>query len=348
MKAFTLKIRGGVEVDSAGKKAGKGALIQEDLSATLGVSQDQTLFQPIPNAVAYGVVSKGNGDAFINPKTHTAVTAGGGQAGQGYPCVMVENHPNDYHVNLDESQDQTLFQPIGVDLYNQCLTGDKTMTITGGRVDNHNIPAVVCMATQQGGAEIMEDLSPTITAAAGMSGNNQPVICIEGHIIDRETEQNGRGWREDQCYTLNTIDRPVQGAVQAVSINGQVAGTLDASYYIERDVVVYGISSYASNAMKSNNPHAGIYEATTSRTLDLNGGNPACNQGGMCVVYPKKTGPLMANSHPGSYSGQDAYQDMFIVEQRTVGALCHTDYKFPQQQQINQGKYVIEKVKNNE
>ena len=42
--ACTLKIRGGVERDSAGKKAGNGALIQWEKSATLGVSQDQTLF----------------------------------------------------------------------------------------------------------------------------------------------------------------------------------------------------------------------------------------------------------------------------------------------------------------
>lgn len=42
----------------------------------------------------------------------------------------------------------------------------------------------------------------------------------------------------------------------------------------------YGISSLDSNAMKSPNPHSGIYEADTSRTLDLNGGSPACNQGG--------------------------------------------------------------------
>lgn len=33
-------------MDSKGKKAGKGPLIQENLSATLGVSQDQTLFVP--------------------------------------------------------------------------------------------------------------------------------------------------------------------------------------------------------------------------------------------------------------------------------------------------------------
>lgn len=45
----------------------------------------------------------------------------------------------------------------------------------------------------------------------------------------------------------------------------------------------YGITSIASNSMKSNNPHSGFYEAETSRTLDLNGGNPACNQGGIVI-----------------------------------------------------------------
>lgn len=43
-KSATLKIRGGVDRDVHGRKAGKGALIQWERSATLGVSQDQTLF----------------------------------------------------------------------------------------------------------------------------------------------------------------------------------------------------------------------------------------------------------------------------------------------------------------
>lgn len=50
--------------------------------------------------------------------------------------------------------------------------------------------------------------------------------------------------------------------------------------------VAYGICSYASNSMKSSNPHSGIYEAETARTLDGNGGNPACNQGGIGIVTP--------------------------------------------------------------
>ena len=44
VNSCTLKIRGGVERDSNGKKAGKGPLIQWEKSATLGVNQDQTLF----------------------------------------------------------------------------------------------------------------------------------------------------------------------------------------------------------------------------------------------------------------------------------------------------------------
>ena len=39
--------------------------------------------------VAYGVVSKGNGDAFLSDEKHTSLTIGGGQAGQGYPCVLI-------------------------------------------------------------------------------------------------------------------------------------------------------------------------------------------------------------------------------------------------------------------
>ena len=46
----------------------------------------------------------------------------------------------------------------------------------------------------------------------------------------------------------------------------------------------FGISAKDSNAMKSPNPHSGIYRAKTARTVDCNGGNPACNQGGIAVV----------------------------------------------------------------
>jgi DNA (cytosine-5)-methyltransferase 1 len=65
-----------------------------------------------------------------------------------------------------------------------------------------------------------------------------------------------------------------------------VGGTLRANARDNQMATAYGISSYNSNAMMSSNPHSGIYEADTSRTLDLNGGNPSCNQGGIVIVEP--------------------------------------------------------------
>ena len=48
--------------------------------------------------------------------------------------------------------------------------------------------------------------------------------------------------------------------------------------------VCYSIGAYNSRGMLSENPIAGIRETETARTLDLNGGNPATNQGGVLVV----------------------------------------------------------------
>ena len=108
----------------------------------------------------------------------------------------VENHPADSRVNIDES--------------GKCQTLTSRMGTGGGNVPLVMQQAVYCMATQQGGAEITKNICPTITAAAGMSGNNQPVICLQGNGIDRADTAgcNGKGWKEDVCYTLNTIDRP--------------------------------------------------------------------------------------------------------------------------------------------
>lgn len=44
------------------------------------------------------------------------------------------------------------------------------------------------------------------------------------------------------------------------------------------------------------------------------------------MSYQKVTGPLMANSHPGSYCGQDAYSDMLVVDNDNFnkqGGLSH-------------------------
>lgn len=52
-------------------------------------------------------------------------------------------------------------------------------TEKSGTLGTGNDQTIFCMATQQGGAELRtDDRAPTLTAAAGMSGNNQPVVCM--------------------------------------------------------------------------------------------------------------------------------------------------------------------------
>ena len=83
---------------------------------------------------------------------------------------------------------------------------------------------------------------------------------------------------------------------------------------------VFGICSYDSNSMKSPNPNSGIYEAETSRTLDLNGGSPDCNQGGMMVLE----GNGSRDSHKGDgYAESEVMYTLNTVEQHAV---C-TNYK---------------------
>ena len=61
-------------------------------------------------------------------------------------------------------------------------------------------------------------------------------------------------------------------------------------------------------------PRFGEYqEDDTSVTLRAKGADYGGGSEVIIVSYQKVTGALMANSHPGSYTGQDAYNDMLIV-----------------------------------
>ena len=206
-----------------------------------------------------------------------------------------------------------------------CDGGEKgalVQTEKSGTLGTGNDQTIFCMATQQGGAEIRTDnRCPTLTASAGMSGNNQPVICLQGNGIDRADTAgcNGKGWKEDISYTLNTIDRPA--------------------------VMAFSFDSLASNSMKSKNQNSGCREVDVAKTLDTSPPDPSKNQGGVCILdmshacdvirdcggispslqarmgtggnqipltYQRVTGTLSPGDHAGSYNGQDAYNDMLI------------------------------------
>lgn len=68
---------------------------------------------------------------------------------------------------------------------------DKTTTLAMN--NDRYLFQPICVATQQGGAEITENgVCPTITAAAGMSGNNQPWICAKEQYLFENHSQDTR------------------------------------------------------------------------------------------------------------------------------------------------------------
>lgn len=373
-----LKIRGGVEVDSYGKRAGKGPLLSENLSMTLGVSQDQYLFQPV-------VVDTSHADSVVRVGTIVPTLQGrdykGGKLIMVSQIYSVENHPNDSRYRIDDSGIvQTLMGRMWTGGGNEPIVMLEQKTFDARGNGDGEITAVACfqntghgwwngsdigatVRTPCGGDSIKANLvcttvinlnkavvyssscftddgrhngkiTATITGVHEHSisdytnvivlrldnGSAYPVVCGDKSPTIRRGNGPGGTGHVAVCFQQNQRDE-----VRIMEKPGAITAQpwMKCQNFIAEHAVCYGISSMDSNAMRSSNPHSGIYEAKTSRTLDLNGGNPACNQGGIIicqrktdVVYPEKTGPLMANSHPGSYCGQDAYQDMFVVERR--------------------------------
>lgn len=144
------------------------------------------------------------------------------------------------------------------------------------------------------------DTAPTVSATYGMGGNNQPFVVSEGTPkplkIRSGCEGGGKGAliQENKSATLScnndqTLFEPCNwdGQQTAPTLTAHNAGgnqRMPDKNHFNCVLQAYGICSKESNAMKSDNPHSGIYEADTSRTIDGNGGNPGCNQGGIAVV----------------------------------------------------------------
>lgn len=171
--SYAVRIRGGCD------GGGKGALVQEDKSGTLGTSNDQTIFQ--------------------NCLTQ-------------WDC-----------------QSKRIFGTEGA-----------SPTLQGGVGGGVNNPAIFCMGTQQGGAEVRsDDRAPTLTAAAGMSGNNQPcsalhtfgevpVVCYQmqgfGDYREGDVASNckQRDYKDSTDLVVSSVD------CRNFTEGGEINGTLQA------------------------------------------------------------------------------------------------------------------------
>ena len=198
----------------------------------------------------------------------------------------------------------------------------------------------------------LEGIAPTVSSTYGTGGNNQPFVVETPKTLKIRSgcEGGGKGAliQDNKSATLGcnndqTVFVPfVKGTRPHSPDEGQqwkafdVANTLN-TYDVgeircnELAVKVYGICSKDSNAMKSENPKSGFYEAETSRCLDANGGNPTCNQGGMAVVALQGSmiGRADKNGPQGSGVNEDVSFTLDAADRHAV-AYCMTTGTYTQ------------------
>ena len=253
--------------------------------------------------VASGVVTKGNGDCFLSEERHTALTAGGGQAGQGYPCVLT--------AAFSAGQGS---KAGGIGYQEEC-----SPTLKAAESGTNMVPSVLCLNDQGGSVmNCSENISgtlraqehghqplvyenhgidsrytgphkvaPTMSARYGTGGNNVPLveqeadaICIAGNIVDRQPQNggNGLGCQDELAYTLTATDRHCIYARQRVDEfkDGKVVSTQSARQHKDATDLVVDVAGLDCRNAAENGDLCGTLQKGTSGS-SLNSIHPIRN-----------------------------------------------------------------------
>ena len=253
--------------------------------------------------VAEGVVTKGNGDCFLTPERHTALTAGGGQAGQGYSCVLT--------AAFSAGQGS---KAGGIGYQEEC-----SPTLKAAESGTNMVPSVLCLNDQGGSVmECSENVSgtlraqghghqplvyenhgidsrytgphkvaPTMSARYGTGGNNVPLveqeadaICIAGNTVDRQPQNggNGLGCQDELAYTLTATDRHAVYSRQRVDAfkDGEVVSTQSARQYKDATDLVMDVAGLDCRNASENGDLCGTLQKGTSGS-SLNSIHPVRN-----------------------------------------------------------------------
>ena len=215
------------------------------------------------------------------------------RAGTVPAAVALENHPTDSRVKVSEdNMVQTLTSRMGTGGGNVPLVMDaatpKTLKIRAGGGNGGK------------GALIQDNKSATLSC-----NNDQTVFVPFCKGTRPHSAEEAPTWKDGEvANTLNTFD-------------------IGETRCNELVVQAFGICSKESNAMKSDNPHSGFYEAETSRTLDCNCNNPSSNQGGIAVVAVQ--GSMIGRDDKNGPQGSGVNEDVSF----TLNATDHHAVAYP-------------------
>lgn len=225
-----------------------------------------------------GITAKGNGDCFLSPERHTSLSGGGGQAGQGYPCVLTAG----FSAGAGSSAGS-----IGY--------GEEVAPTLKGTASGNCMPSILCLNDQGGSAMACSEdvagtlraqehghqplvfenhgidarytgphkVAPTMSARYGTGGNNVPLVtqqddtfCITGNAIDRQPMNggNGIGYQQGIAYTLTATDHHAVFSRQRVDVfkDDDVASTQSARQHKDATDLVMNLGE-AQNDSKPEN-----------------------------------------------------------------------------------------------
>lgn len=213
-----------------------------------------------------GITARGNGDCFLTEEQHTALSCGGGMAGQGYPCALVAGFSagagaSTGSIGYSETVAPTLKGSAG----GNCMPSVLCLNDQGGSIMDCSEEVTGTLRAQEHGHQPLvyenhgidarytgpHPVAPTLSARAGTGGNNLPLveqetpeaICIMGPAIDRQPQNggNGIGYQEDIAYTLTATDHHAVFSRQRVDkfAPSDVASTESARQHKDATDLIY-------------------------------------------------------------------------------------------------------------
>lgn len=123
---------------------------------------------------------------------------------------------------------------------------------------------------------ITGDHNNRVTDYTALCIEKTPVYCLQGNGIDRADTAgcNGKGWREDKCYTLNIIDRPAvcygigNGQVAQTKLNKELVGCLNCMH--DQQAVLISVGAIDCRNLRETGNIYGTLQAKPNGGQSLN------------------------------------------------------------------------------
>ena len=193
----------------------------------------------------------------------------------------------------------------------------------------------ICLCDQGGERiDVLEDKTATLRAEA-----HHPPCILEsaGFCTEHSAKSRSIGYESEKSPTLRARVVPAAITLENHPADSRIkisddnicqtltsrCGTGGGNVPLLMEAPkVYGICAKHSNAMLSDNPNSGFYEAETSRTLDTSNQSPSKNQGGMVVIEGNGSRP----SHQGN--GYKESEIMYTLNTVEVPAVAMAESTF--------------------